>query len=91
MTGWDIACGPDKTCIARFKDPPPADMKPDESYKPEVGEWFWWRNGDRWVRREARLENTYDERGRAVGGKVWSKGYGGCYLTDGCLPATPPA
>ncbi len=70
----------------RFKDPPPADMKPDPDFVPEVGEWFWWKSWDRgWVLRECKSDGmVYNEMGRR-GSCSDRKAYKGL-----SLPATPP-
>ena len=95
----DGAFGPDSACIViseieyclrksagnnpRFKDPPPADMKPDADYEPKVGEWFWYRASSRWKLRFMKGGYGHKPDGESMDTL-------GVYKLH-CLPATPPA
>lgn len=72
--------------LNRWSDPPPADMKPDPDYEPEVGEWFWWWVQDKkvWLRRKG-LKN-----GHTVDADNKGTGYRFKTYTCEALPATPP-
>ncbi len=92
-SGWDVAVSNARDFIAnrhkRYADPPPADMNPDPDYKPEVGEWFWYRIGPDWVLRQWNNGSISSDDGFAaydIHGK--QKGYRG--YKGNCLPATAP-
>ena len=71
----------------RYKDPPPADVKPDPDYEPDVGEWFWLISQTRssWYRfcrqENNGLTNVRNE-ATSIGWLPSDKGK--------CLPATAP-
>ena len=47
----------------RYSDPPPDGVKPDPSYEPKEGEWFWWYDGSEWVVRQRRGIRAYEQDG----------------------------
>lgn len=76
--------------MIRFKDPPPADIKPDPDYEPEVGEWFWWQDArcrdEEWLLRCRECKSVVDKNGFArCSGVNWDACYDKC-----CLRATAP-
>ena len=76
----------EQEAVTRFKDPPPADMKPDPDYEPQVGEWFWWwdegMETPRWILRERRTRWVHDSHGTELL-KIR-------YYAGKMLPAEPP-
>lgn len=77
----------------RFKDPPPNDVKGDQDYVPEAGEWFWWWRKDRgkWVLRKGMSDgNTVDSEGNDTGHKFRTYCKHRESTAEKRLPATGP-
>ncbi len=81
--GWWLVDG---KFVDRFNAPPPDGVEPDPDYVPEVGEWFWFQNGNRNWYRYCRHEDGSLTRENG------QKTIVGWYTRDkgSCLPAEPP-
>ncbi len=72
---------------SRYKEAPPRDAKPDPDYVPQVGEWFWFWQGDEWNLREMRKDGAYYNSDNGA----WTRTcYSATAYTGDCLPATAP-
>ena len=64
----------------KYKDPPPAGVKPDPAFVPEVDEWCWVRRRGEWELRKCNGVNLWRDSGYIEL----------CDYKGNMLPAEPP-